>query len=202
MSLDTQIADLVTATTALTLASSLKKAALDAAVLAASTSLPGTPMVLFHAYSNKQFGCDRANGSNVVLESVVIPGNTLGPTSLIDICAMYSFTGNNNKDPLIRIGPTTGNFSTAQNILNNQGLSSTKTFIASIRGHNKNSLSSNIWTPPQSIGLGNMGGNTPMSYAVDFSQSVTIYFGGTCLNGYGDSTEIVRLETYSVTVTK
>ena len=66
-----------------------------------------------------------------------------------------------------------------------------------------NSLSANVWTPPQSSGTGNQGStNFAVFSAVDFSQSVTIYFGGTCNNTYSDPTDIVRLETFSVTVTK
>ena len=166
----------------------------------------GTVISVAHGYSAKQFNCaGRLSGDNVLLETVVIPANTLGPNSLIEVYAMFSFpgAGGNGKDPLIRIGPTSGSFLTALNILNNQNLSTTKVFSAHIRGHNMNSVAANIWTPPQSSGTGNQGVlNAVVSYAVDFSQPVSIYFGGTCNNTYGDGTDIVRLEIFSVTVTK
>ena len=212
MSLDTQIADLITATTALTAAAAIKTTALASAVAAATATANGAVVCVAHAYSNKQFDCGGRNlGDNVLLDTVVIPAGTMGPTSMIEVYAMYSFPvpvpnplnkGMNGKDPLIRIGPTSGNFATALNILNNQGFSTTRTFTTKILGHNQNSLSANIWTPPQSSGTGNQGSNLTASYAVDWSQSVTLYFGGTCTNTYGDPTDIVRLETYSVMVMK
>lgn len=72
-----------------------------------------------HRYSNTQFTCaGLTNGQNVLLDSVVIPGNTVGANGMVRIQGLYSFpgAGANTKDPLVRIGPTSGTFATASAI--------------------------------------------------------------------------------------
>ena len=167
-----------------------------------SSSFP-TVRVLGHKYSGTQFDCFGAtNGQNILLDSFIIPANTIGINGYLRISAMYTFpgTGANGKDPLIRIGLTSGNFSTATNIVNNQGFTTQKTYTPFIQMHNKGVQNSNIWTPPQSPGIGNLNNNAVLNSSIDFSQSVTIYFGGTCSNTYGtaEAYDIVRLETFEV----
>lgn len=155
-----------------------------------------------HRYSNTQFTCaGLTNGQNVLLDSVVIPANTIGPNGALRVSGMYTLpgAGANTKDPLVRVGVTSGTFATAANIVNNQGFTTQKSYQFQTLMHNKGVQNSNVWYPAQSPVMGTT--NSPANAtAVDFSQSVTIYFGGTCLNAFGDPTDIVRLEMFTVEV--
>lgn len=186
--------------------------ATTAAIAAMGASLSAGNMVsVAHAYANAQFSCfGLPSGMNVLLATATIPANTLGPTSMVNIKAMFTFPGGGSmaKDALIRIGIAGGTFASAVNILNNQGFTTQKAFIVDITGQNKNSVGSNIWTPPQNPVGGNQGPNIPISYAIDFSQDVIVYFGGTNTAPTTGPTDTatandnVRLETYSITVAK
>lgn len=157
---------------------------------------------VYHKYSNASFNGTVGNGVNVLLDTFVIPAGFVGPTGRIECEVAYSFgPAANAKDPLVRIGHGSAGWATGSvNFLNNQGLTSQNGYRVIPTLVNKGSVNQNRLYPPQSAGLGHTGESDYVDSAVDFSQEVTIYFGGSMLNGLLDPLDVVRLEWYTVRI--
>lgn len=157
--------------------------------------------VIYHKWSNTSFNGLVGNGVNVELDSLVIPAGTVGPNGRVLVEVAYEFAGNNNKDPLVRIGHGTNTWAAgAVNMVNNQGFSTQRGYRTLPTIVNKGAVNSNKIYVPQSAALGQTGSTSSVDSTIDFSQDVTIYFGGTMLNAFGDPADIVRLLWYTATV--
>jgi hypothetical protein len=160
------------------------------------------PFIIGRKYSGNFFTCNNvAQSVNAQLDSLVIPANTVGANSMLRVTAQWALTNGNAIDVLARIGLTSGTFATATNILNNQGFGGTqRVYTMQAIIVNKGVQNSQTGSPPQFPLPGNAGANVELTSAIDFSQSVTIYFGGTNTNSFASVADKVTFLWYLVEV--
>lgn len=138
------------------------------------------PLTLARKFSNASMDASVGGNADVLLDSHTIPAFVLGPASGLRITAAFSFPGSGaaNKAPQVRAYFGVGTYASSSTpLLDTRGqFSSQKSFLLNVTLQNRNAMAVNQIRPID-YGFG-ASGNAFGTSAIDFSQDVTIGFGG------------------------
>ena len=138
------------------------------------------PLTLARKFSNASMDASVGPNADVLLDSHTIPAYLLGPASGLRITAAFSFPGRGgaNKAPQVRAYFGVGTYASSSTpLLDTRGqFSSQKSFLLNVTLQNRNAMAVNQIRPID-YGFG-ASVNAFATSAIDFSQDVTIGFGG------------------------
>jgi len=106
-----------------------------------------------------------------------IPGNVLSTTAQIMIDSFWEFTGNDSKNVIIRVGPTSGTFATATPIGGQTGLTTQKSIGSAVWMWNSSSIASQYAMPAAMASPYSSNSAVPLTLNIDTSLDWNIYWG-------------------------